>query len=59
MARKEKSRPHLAQFPRHWPAPMLGYWADLGKADNSPVTGAPAPGSAAAAAEARPAAHRI
>ena len=42
VARKEKSRPHLAQFPRHWPAPMLGYWADLGKADNSPVTGAPA-----------------
>ena len=30
--RSQGGRPHLAQFPRHWPAPMSGYWADLGKA---------------------------
>merc|ERR1719500_1945724 len=27
----------LAQFPRHWPAPMSGYWADLGKASETIV----------------------
>ena len=31
--RSQGGRPHLAQFPRHWPAPVSGYWADLGKGE--------------------------
>ena len=60
--RSQGGRPHLAQFPRHWPAPMSGYWADLGKASETIVRslvvqlGCP---TSSWLQQARPAAHRI